>query len=59
VLDLCGGKRLSKRISDHVSCGTIDKPEGPFFDDPANEMIADVNMFSPGVILMVLRESDH
>ena len=59
MLDFCGGERFGKRVSDHVSCGAIDKPEGPLFDNPANEMIADVNMFGPGVILVILRESNH
>ena len=59
MFDFCGGERFGKRVSDHVSCGTIDKPEGPLFDDPANEMIADVDMFGPGVILVIPRESDR
>ena len=59
VLDFHGGERFGKCISNHVSCGTVDQLEQPFFNDPLNEMIADINVFGPGVVLMVLRESNH
>jgi len=59
MFDFCRGKRFGERVGNHVSRGTVHQLEGPLFDDPVNEMIADVDMFGLWVILMVLRESNH
>ena len=59
VLDFCRGECFGKHVSNHVSCGTVDQLERPFFNDLLNEMIVDVNVFGLGVVLMVLCESNR
>jgi hypothetical protein len=59
VLDFCGGEHFSERISDHVSGRAVNQPEGPLLNDPANEVVADVDMFGPHEILVILRESNR
>jgi hypothetical protein len=58
MVDFCRGKHFGEHVGNHVSCGTVYQLEGPLFDDPANEMIADVDVFGLWVILVILHKSN-
>ena len=53
VLDLWGWECLCKCIGNHFFDWAIDKPKRAVFNDPANEMKSDINMFGSSVILMI------
>src|ERR1700720_756407 len=56
MLDLRGGQCLSKAISNHVGSQTKNELKNSFFDNPADEMETDVDVFSTCMVLMVLRK---
>ncbi|TFK77678.1 hypothetical protein K466DRAFT_508228, partial [Polyporus arcularius HHB13444] len=50
---------LRESVGDHVVRGAIHETYLLVFDDPANEMEADVDVFSAGVVLVVASESNR
>ncbi len=56
MLHLRRGERLGEDVGDHVLGRAIDEPDGSVFDNPANEMESDVDVFAARVILVILRE---
>src|ERR1700679_2690876 len=49
---------LSEGVGDHVVGWAIDKTQGALFNDPANEVVAHVDVLGARVVLMVARERD-
>ena len=47
VLDLGRGEGLRQDVGDHVLGGAVDELELLVLDDPANEVVADVDVFRP------------
>ena len=53
VFDLRGGQRFGERIGEHLIGWAINDLEGTLFDNPADEVESDVNVFSVCVVLVV------
>ncbi len=45
-----------RTVGDHVLGRAIDEPNRAVFDDPANEMEANVDVLAARVVLVILRE---
>ena len=53
MLDFGRWECLCKYVSDHVHSGTIYKSNLTFFNNPTDEMIAQINMLGARTILMI------
>ena len=51
----CFGRRegFGKHFGRHVFSRTVNELDLPFFDDPADEMVPDVDVFRSGMVLVV------
>ena len=58
VLDLCRGQHFGERVGEHLIGWAINDLEGTLFDDPADEVESDVNMFGAGMVLVVFGKFD-
>jgi hypothetical protein len=58
MLDLQGRQGFSKRVGNHVASWAKNKKEFAILDDPADKVETDVDVFSSGVILVILHESN-
>ena len=58
VLDFWGWECLCECVSNHFSSWTIDEPERAVFNDPADKMEADVDVFGSGMVLVVFGKCD-
>lgn len=56
MLDLSGRESLGKHIHDHLVGRAVGDLEGALLDDPSDEVIAYINMFSSCVVLVVFSE---
>jgi hypothetical protein len=58
MLGLDARKRLGKGIGDHILGRTKDEADRAILDDPANEVVANIDVFGMGVILVVFGKCD-
>ena len=58
MLCLCAWEWLREGVCGHVLGGTVDESNGPIFDNIADEMIADINMFH-ACMKLAIRMGDH
>ena len=58
MFDFWWGKCLHECVCNHVSSWAKNKSKGSFFDDPADKMETDINVFGACVILMILCQGD-
>ena len=58
MLHLGRGQGLGERVSDHVVRWAIHEAEGALLNDPANEVIAHVNVFGACMILVITGEGN-
>lgn len=54
MFDLRGRESFGESVGNHIIGGTIDKGNGAAFNDPANEMKANINVLRTCVVTMVL-----
>ena len=53
MFDLRGGQCFGERVGEHLISWAINDLEGTLFDNPADEVELDVNVFSACVVLVV------
>ncbi len=58
MLDLQRGERLGQDVGDHVVGRAIDELDLLVLDDPADEVVAYVDVLRTGMVLVVASESD-
>ena len=58
VLDLGRGEGLRQDVGDHVLGGAVDELNLLVLDDPADEVVADVDVLRTGMVLVVTSERD-
>ena len=58
MFDLRGGQRFGERVGEHLIGWAINDLEGTLFDNPADKVELDVNMFGAGVVLVVFGKFD-
>ena len=55
MLRLRAWQRLSKRVRDHVLRRAVNETDRTVVDDPANEVITDVDVLRASMVLMFAR----